>query len=462
MARIQGGKKQWLHGALGALVAFTAFSMAATPIRSDNDVWWHLKTGQLVAESGLPNIDPLNHVSQAAGTVWHNHEWLGQWLFWQVHELGEAVGLGGLRGIILAKASLIALTYLLLALFASRMCGAFLPAAIAAVVACEIGRFTIHVRPPIYSYLILVGLYATLHWARVGGWRRRWALPIVAFPLFALWANLHGGWAAGLVVMTSFAGGSILEEASRLYRRAPLTEYFARVIRYALPWWLALAAAGLGTLCTPAGVHLYEMFGKVMGEPFLMERIGELQPPPLGMRNLFFWVVLLGALPMLSLAASRRFPWVAEYLFVPFFAWQSLQHWRHLTLFGLLVAPMLAWLLAEGFRSLPKGIAGMARATALAIFVALCAWWVAIRDDGGTYLRRNIELFRGEAYYRDSYPADAADFLLEAKLPGKLFNLDNYAGYLIWRLSPAAHQRLQRHRGSTSSAPRSPRRPRGS
>ena len=35
-----------------------------------------------------------------------------------------------------------------------------------------------------------------------------------------------------------------------------------------------------------------------------------------------------------------------------------------------------------------------------------------------------------------AYPKLAVDYLIENELPGRLFNGGNYAGYLIWRLSP--------------------------
>jgi hypothetical protein len=34
----------------------------------------------------------------------------------------------------------------------------------------------------------------------------------------------------------------------------------------------------------------------------------------------------------------------------------------------------------------------------------------------------------------------AVDFILKARLPGRMFNADNCAGYLIWRLSPEHYQ----------------------
>jgi hypothetical protein len=431
-------KKRLVEAGLLGLAGLVAFSFGATPIRSCNDVWWHLKTGQLIVETGgLPEIDPFNHVAEAAGIVWHNHEWLGQIAMWRVFEAGEALGLGGFQALILAKSLLLALTYAALALCAGRFAGATLPGVVAAIIAAEVGRRTFYDRPPVYTYALLVALYALLHAARVEKIRLRW-VALIVFPMFVLWANIHGGWAAGLVLLAAFAGGAFLEQAGGLYRRAPLAEYPARVIRGAAPWFGLTALAGLGTLLTPSGLHLYEMFSKVMGDPFLVANIGELQPPAVAWTGPF-WLTLL-ALFVLSAAIPKRFPWAAEYLLVPFFAWQAIHHVRHLTLYGLLMAPTLAWLIAEALRGLPKGIAGLARLLLLGATLIFVVYGLAMRSEGGTFLERNAALLGGQEYLEEAYPAREADFLLEARLPGKLFNLDNYAGFLIWRLAPVPYQ----------------------
>src|SRR5690606_27890727 len=127
-----------------ALVAAVGFSFGFTPVRSSNDVWWHLKSGRYIAEIGLPTVEPFNHVAEGAGIVWHNHEWIAQWAMWQVHRAGEALWDDGLFGVIMAKALLLAATYAALALFAGRMSGSLLAGVVAGIIAAEIGRRTFY------------------------------------------------------------------------------------------------------------------------------------------------------------------------------------------------------------------------------------------------------------------------------------------------------------------------------
>jgi hypothetical protein len=425
---------------LVALVAAVAFSYGFTPVRASNDVWWHLKSGEYLSEIGLPTIEPFNHVAEAEGIIWHNHEWIAQWAMWQVYRAGDALtggDGGGLLAVILAKAVLLAATYVALALFAGRVSGSLLAGVLAAIVAAEIGRRTFYPRPPVISYAMLVALYAALHAVRVGR-LCPWRASAAAFFFFAAWANLHGGWAAGLVMIASFGAGGGLEAAGKLWRRAPIATYFGRVVRGGYPWLAIMIAALLGTLVNPSGIHLYDMFSTVLKDEFLLRSIAELQPPPVELSSVFFATLVL--LPVLAMAVPRRFPYVAELLFVPFFAWQAIHHWRHLTLFGLLAAPLLAWLIADAIRGLPKGVAGLARVALVVTTIVVTINWVAIRSEGGTYLQRNAQLVRGVTFHAEAFPAAEAEFLINCRLPGRLFNLDYYAGYLIWALAPEPYQ----------------------
>ena len=76
------------------LVAILFLSIAAMAIRqpADTDTWWHLKSGQLMWETGkLLRVDPFSHT--AAGQPWINHGWLSQLLLWPVYAALDLQGL---------------------------------------------------------------------------------------------------------------------------------------------------------------------------------------------------------------------------------------------------------------------------------------------------------------------------------------------------------------------------------
>lgn len=73
------------------VVALGLFAMAARTV-SDSDVWWHLKTGQLILQNhAVFHADPYS--STKAGEPWINHEWLSDILMFAVYRLAGWAGL---------------------------------------------------------------------------------------------------------------------------------------------------------------------------------------------------------------------------------------------------------------------------------------------------------------------------------------------------------------------------------
>ena len=96
------------------LVAFVGLVTFAAP--TDPDVWWHLRNGQLILESGIPTHDVYSFT--AGGREWLVQEWLtevGMYL------LKGALGYGALSllfGILQAAGA--AIVYILLRRMGSR------------------------------------------------------------------------------------------------------------------------------------------------------------------------------------------------------------------------------------------------------------------------------------------------------------------------------------------------------
>ncbi|MHB9156123.1 MAG: hypothetical protein ACYC5N_10645, partial [Endomicrobiales bacterium] len=87
------------------LLAFV-FLGSIFPI-TDNDVWWHLETGEyLWQHKAIPRVDMFSYT--IAGQPWIAFEWLAQLALFGVFQLA---GLGGLT---LFKASLVAGIFLLM------------------------------------------------------------------------------------------------------------------------------------------------------------------------------------------------------------------------------------------------------------------------------------------------------------------------------------------------------------
>src|SRR5947208_1822441 len=99
--------QDWLQFAVLALAAVFLIGLFSTPI-ADTDFWWHLKSGQLIAqEHHLPVPDPFAYTTalhpQTPFVPFNlTQEWLGQTL------LFFAWAIGGFPAVIVSRAILLA------------------------------------------------------------------------------------------------------------------------------------------------------------------------------------------------------------------------------------------------------------------------------------------------------------------------------------------------------------------
>ncbi len=60
--------------------------MTLRPI-ADPDFWWHLRTGQLISQTGsIPHSDPFSFTNN--GKPWIAHEWLSELFFYGLYKIG--------------------------------------------------------------------------------------------------------------------------------------------------------------------------------------------------------------------------------------------------------------------------------------------------------------------------------------------------------------------------------------
>jgi hypothetical protein len=234
------------------LVAALTILVAALALCVDRglggDMYLDLFTGRFIAEHGVVSHDPFPTIAQ--GQEWLNQQWLSQLLFFWV---GWAVGLTGLS---VVYALLLALPLGLL-LWACRRKGPWMLLAIAAlyfpgllaVIHPRAAGFTVLA----FSLLVVLILAAWRAPTRTGalGDRPRVAIAVIAV-LFAVWANLHGGFVGGLLLIALVTAGLAVDRWRGL--SGALASH--RVALLALTGLLA----GVATLATPLGGEIWSYF----------------------------------------------------------------------------------------------------------------------------------------------------------------------------------------------------------
>ncbi len=411
-------------------VAAAGFSVGLFPIRDAGDQWWHLKTGKYLIEAGFdfPEEDVFSWTSQ--GHPWANHEWLADTLMY----LGYSAF--GLRTLIVLKALILSVTFLLVAGLIYRRTGRGDWAAAGALLATWASQYSVHLRPPVLTYLMTAAYLHLLLNLEQG--RRVRLTQALSFPLMVLWVNLHGGAIVGLVLAGLSLGGALLAWAAARMRYGPGTqgrEVRDRAGRYG--WNLGIVI--VASLCNPFTYHIHLLTLKVMRNPELTRFVSELQPPDL--HHTKGYLLLLILLVGFSLAAIRRVR-AADALLVLFFLHQSLQHVRHLPLFAVVVTPILFEIMVSWHEQLRSGAGKSAPWLHRAMQWVLIAlvFLGAITLVAGRWRTYTRPFLKGPGYVRQGTPADAVDFLLHHNFKGKMYNPINFAGYLIWRLSPERFQ----------------------
>jgi hypothetical protein len=208
---------------------YALFLLAGNRLLIDPDTLWQIKVGQWILDHrALPETDVFSFTRH--GQPWISTQWLAQVAY------AKAFSLAGWAGPVVLAAAAIAATFALLARFLNRRLSesttlVFIAAALALTVPHLLARPHVLAMPVMVAWVS--GLVAAADEREAPSWR--------LLPLIALWANLHGGFVFGLMLIAPLALDAVLaaEEKSRR----------VLILRWARFACLALIAA----CCTPYG-----------------------------------------------------------------------------------------------------------------------------------------------------------------------------------------------------------------
>lgn len=393
---------------LAAILLFGLLGMTARSA-TDPDLWWHLRTGQWIVETGqVPHSDPFSFTR--AGHAWVSHEWLSEVVFYELWKHG------GTAALIVFSAMITTAGFMLL----YRRCpGNRLWAAAATVFGALASAPSWGVRPQMFTFT----LASLLLWLLEAGQDR----PRLLFwipPLFLLWLNLHAGFALALALLFAYGVGLVMETA---VGNTPWQQARPMVLRILL---LLLACAALVPL-NPSGAQLYRYPFDTLRSPGMRSFIGEWFSPDfhdwLYRPFLLVWLLLLTAL-----ATSRSRPQGRMILPLLLTSFAALDAVRHIPIFVLVAIPVIA-------AALPDPAASLAfsqwrpdasrlrplfnRAVVILIAVLALVKWVSLGR-------------HQDAREAEQFPQKAVTFLRASDHPQRIFVYYDWGGYAIWKLYP--------------------------
>jgi hypothetical protein len=358
---------------------------------NDPDTFWHLRAGAwMIDHHQVLNRDVFSYTF--AGRPWASHEWLAEII------MAAAWRAGGWIGVMLLFAASFGLAGYLLARGVARWLGG--PGqAVALVMAFLVIGPTVLARPHLLMLPILVGWTLELLAAREQGRAPRWWIAL----LMAAWANLHGSFVFGFVLLGGFGLEALLAPgADRL-----------RVIR---GWGLFGVIALAGAFITPHGLAGLIAPFQIMTMGTL-DTIIEWKPANFAKFTAFEGGIL--AAMLVCLARGVRVPLV-RLLLLLFIFHMALQHQRHQLVLAVAAPLILAEPVARavGRRARTQRLT-RAGAVALALVVA-----------GFAAARILTPFSRGD----DAITPASALAHVPAELAAKpVFNAYNFGGYLIFK-----------------------------
>lgn len=389
----------------------------------DIDLWWHIATGkQILAQHAFLHDDPFGYKTQGAISPDRlfilNYSWLGQVIFFVVHQLAGPYGMIALRAAVLA-----ALPTLVLLHCSNRRVPWFhsLPFAILG------GWLTLHFtgeRPQLFSFLFVLLLLLLLEdsgFARKGESGSYRVARLVPIPLIMLlWANMHPGFILGSVLIVLYLTG---EGAKLFLLRYPYNR--RSFLRIATVLGASLAA----TLANPNGIAPYVNIITFEGTRLQQISSEYLSPMTLllkGTTPLYpYWLYL--ALAVVVLIVRRRHIDLTHWLIVGFLMTISLQSFRYVPFFVLGTAPFLA---SQANAMLGSRIPQ--RLLQITVGAMVLMLLVAGLISGMPQLRQTMT----SPIAPSRFPTRAVSFIRETRPSGKIFNHFNWGGYLIWELYP--------------------------
>ena len=410
-------------------ITFLAVFAMAAAFAVDTDTWWHLRAGEWMVENRqILQVDLFSHTRY--GEPWYYPGWLVEIPMYWIYMLA---GPGGLN---LWTAGIVTLAFAFV--WRVQSGSPYLRAFITVLGAAASGVYWA-ARPYLLTFLLAaVYLWILESWR----WRddlrytrRLWLLPA----LMVVWANSHGGFFAGFLLLAVYLAGEAWGwlSASVLRRRQAVSlppdgvNHAKRLRRLGLVSLVTLLAACL----SPVGPRLLLYPFQTVEIAALQAYIQEWQSPDfhnLAMQP-FLWLVLLS---LGAVGASRRRLALTDFLLLAGFGYLGFTAARNIALFALAALPPLS-------RHSAAALAALGRALRLKPLegetpprlrrlnlVLLGAVVLAV-------LARTLPVLpqaANDAHFRQQFPAAAAEAVAQAAPPGKLFNSYNYGGYLVWAL----------------------------
>ena len=409
----------------------------------DGDTGWHIRNGEHILATGtFPRADYFSYTRE--GAPWFAWEWLADVIMALIHQYA------GLLGIVVWANIVFALTFTLLFHWMLNQGNNILVSLGFTALAGFASSVHWLARPHLFTMLFVLIWSILLQNIEQQGICARSKHHFWLFPLLiALWANTHGGFVVGIILLLIHAIANLLSGLTS--SDAVVQERSRSVARHLLKLTVVCL---LTTLLNPYGIHLHRhILDSYLFSQYLVDRITEFASPDFHTLVVKFFELILLSTIVIPGVAMRRLSFLDVGLIV-FWTHMALFSVRHVPLYSVMIVPLMvrrfseyiqeapmkmeaqAWIgrwirrfadYSDRMNSFESQFKGLVYPTlALVLLVFLC------RRDPASGGRDDMQV----GFDPKRFPLKAAEYIEQRKLAGNLFTTDYWGGYLIYRFYP--------------------------
>jgi len=370
----------------------------------DPDLWWHMKTGSIIASThSIPHGDLFSY--SVPGKAWVVQEWGAEVI---LHWIRQAFGL---YGIFVWRAVMLLAIYALVARLLVKRMGAGIGTWVLLGLVAYGGASNWTERPNLFSFLLFVVTLGLIE--RHDGRAMWWFVPIAA-----VWANLHGMVILGVGLVALVAAAESLKSAFR-WQRADAA--------WAKTLWLAAAGGLVATFLNPRGPGLLvHAIGLVRTVNALVTEWAS--PSFHDLTGILFLILLVITIAAMALNPDRPDP--TDVALAGAFTFLALQAARNLAVSAIVLGYVTARWLPGALTSVRRPGSAVAGAKAAPSMVIGAVGLAVALGFLGVHVWREFPSSGDPRHIVDrEYPIGSLQALNQ---PGmRVFTVDFWAGYLI-------------------------------
>lgn len=391
------------------IILFVLLFAMATRVATDTDMWWHLRTGQYILETGQAvTSDVFSYTFD--GVPYKNHSTFAQiamYLIWSLSGnfglslMASVLAVGGMFFLYRAGKGTIYMQSFVLIFGAATAAAFWAP------------------RPQMFSFFFsAIFIYVLFDYKRNGRDRLIWLIPVMW-----VWGNSHAGFAIGFIFLGVFIVGEFINNLLKIGDSRIPMKGVRKLVLVTLGSLLIL-------VLNPHGFGLHIVPIETFGIKELRRYIQEWQSPDFNQQFTWGFVILLIIVIGAVWSSRRKFDWT-DWLLVCGTALMGLMAGRNLSVFAVAVVPIATyhlddvltkngWVIRHKDVEIPRRVRLNLMLIALVGFGAL-ANILVVADNKLVYEGQSAIL-----------PVEAVSYLNNLELKGNMFNSYNWGGYLMF------------------------------